>query len=643
MQNSIIICTAGHVDHGKTALVKALTGIDCDTHPEEKQRGITINLGYAYLHLPSGQYLAFIDVPGHHHFINTMVSGASGVDYAILVVAADDSVMPQTIEHLKIMELLGIKRGLIAITKTDLVDEQLLNACAEEIKELVKSTFLAGSPMFKVSVQTGSGMQELKKYLYGLSSLSQENQAGKIFRMYIDRVFVAKGFGTVVTGSTFGGTIRKGDQVYLSPINKISKIRQIQKHNSLVSEISKGERAALNLIDIDRNFLEPGVMISDRALEATSLADAQVTLLDNNRSLRTNSKVIFLTGSFKTEATIYLLSCDTLKSGQSAFVQISFYKSFVLFRKDRFIIRSTSADITLGGGIVLDPYPLRHVRKTERLLRHMNILSSFADEDYILTKMEQSIAPVSLQYFIDVLQDSENKILELVNHKLLGKVFSGKSNGAWYLLSSKHKDLIRTDFFSVLQKIFTQDYDTELTLPAIIKLSKAKQMIISEELINEFLVDFIKAKKLIQTARGFKQNNDQLTQVDLLVDELQKQLNRNQKNLVLFDDLMDDFKAEKKQLLKAIAVLIKRKILYQADEFYLPHSLVDSSRTALSKFLYVNKQGITVAGFRDLIGSNRKISMLLFSIFEREKIVVRKDDLRFLTQDGEKKYLDTFS
>lgn len=638
MQNSIIICTAGHVDHGKTAMVKALTGIDCDTHPEEKRRGITINLGFAYLPLPSGGNLAFIDVPGHHRFINTMISGAGTVDYAILVVAADDSVMPQTIEHLKIMELLGIKRGLTVITKTDLVDEQLLSLCTQEIKEAIKNSFLEQSPVFNISVQNGTGIEDLKRYLCNLSFLKEQGLSREIFRMYIDRVFVLKGFGTIVTGSVLGASITRGDKVYLFPLAKIAKIRHLQKHGSPVSEICKGERAALNLIDVDRVFLKPGVMISNRSLQTTSFVDAKLSLLGSKNaiSLKNNFKVIFLTGSFKTEAHIYLLQGNTLKSGQQAFAQIYFKESFVPFRKDKFIIRSTSADITFGGGIVLDPYPLRHVRKTEKLLQHLTALSSFADDDYILIKVEQSIAPVSLDFFVQVLQRSEKEILELVGQALTGKVFPGECNGHFYLLSPKHKALIKADFFVLIQKIYEPDTDAALTLDAILKLIKVRQMIITTEMINEFMDELIQQKKIIKTTNGYQWKNEVSSQVDQLVAEVNELLEKNQASPFSIDDLNNHLNMEKKQLLKAVAILQKRKILYQAGEFYFFHSFVEHCRGVLIKFLDASNEGITVAQFRDLIASNRKISMLLFLIYERERIIFRRNDLRFLTPEGKK-------
>lgn len=629
MSKQIIVCTAGHVDHGKTSLVKALTGVDCDKHMEEKRRGITINLGFAFLVNRVGDVISFIDVPGHQHFINTMISGASGVDYAMLVVAADDSVMPQTIEHLRIIELLGITKGIVVITKIDLVDEDMLNLCVDEIKDLSKETFLEGSEIFRVSCRTGNGISQLRRHLENICCQRLEHSEYETFRMYIDRVFILQGFGTIITGSVLGGKINRGEKVFAMPANKETKVKQLQIHGSAVEEVAVGERAALNL-DISHNDLSVGMLITDRVVEQTAIIDAELKLLPDTKlySLKSRTKVMLLLGTFKTEAYIKLLSTDIAEDGR-VFAQLQLKRSIVPFRKDRFIIRSTSADRTLAGGIVLDPYPLKHVRKTEKLTARLRALSLLRDDDYIRIKVQESQVPVPVEFFSNCLQLSEEHISILVSSKLQGKIFKFGSNGSMMFFCDSHKKQIIPAFFEKLKKIELQQ---AITYDAIIQETKTTNFFISEEIIPELLEHLFSEQKLQQVHNVFKVNIKADAHVEKISQRVYETFASQNHLGFTFKNIEQYFPNDRKSLGQAIALLVKRGKLIQMGECYISFSFVVACKAGLIKFLKQNKEGITVAEFRDLTGTNRTTAIALFGLFEKEELVYRQGDLRFLTE-----------
>jgi selenocysteine-specific elongation factor len=319
----LIMGTAGHVDHGKTSLVKALTRIDCDTHVEEKKRGITIHLGFAHLDLGDGETLGIVDVPGHKDFIHTMVGGASGIDFVLLVIAADSGIMPQTREHLNIMRILGIKRGIIVLTKADLVDTELLAMVREEVRELVAGTFLENAPMVDVSAKTGAGLEALQDAIRTLVQQSEAKPEAGVFRLFVDRIFTVSGFGTVVTGSVLSGKVRTGDTLYLLPGKEDGyRVRRLERHGAEVSEIVAWDRSSINLVGLEKADFRRGMLLSDRLLRASTMIDARLEIYEPEVALGHWSQVIFHVGTHEQQARLHLLDKDKLKAGETALVQI---------------------------------------------------------------------------------------------------------------------------------------------------------------------------------------------------------------------------------------------------------------------------------------------------------------------------------
>jgi selenocysteine-specific elongation factor len=363
----LVLGTAGHIDHGKTTLVKALTGTDCDRLVEEKQRGITIELGFAHWRLPDGTTLGIIDVPGHKRFVRNMVAGAFGIDLVMLVVAADDGVMPQTREHLQIARLLGVQAGLVALTKVDLVDDDVRELAAAEVEELLEGTVLAGCPIIPVSGSTGAGLEELSNAAMAVASGVSQRAAGAHFRMPIDRVFTIKGVGTVVTGTTVSGTISVDSELEVVPGGKTARVRNIEVHGEQRKMLTAGRRAALNLVGLDRKDVNRGdVLALPGSLPVTFMFDAEVELLaEVVRPLRRGSEALLHCGAAELSAKLFPLDADFISAGAPVMVQLRLKQELPVAPGDRFILRDSTSEYTIGGGRVLDAHPTKHRRKRQ--------------------------------------------------------------------------------------------------------------------------------------------------------------------------------------------------------------------------------------------------------------------------------------
>jgi len=374
----VVVGTAGHIDHGKTSLVKALTGIDTDRLPEEKERGITIDLGFAFLEEPGELTIEIVDVPGHERFVKNMLAGIGGIDLALLVIAADEGVMPQTREHLAICSLLHIKRGLVALTKADLVEAEWLELVKDDVATLTRGTFLEGAPLLAVSAKTGEGLPELRAALRGLADAVPERGLDHLPRLPIDRVFTVKGFGTVVTGTLTAGRLAVDDRVQVLPKGVEAKIRGLQTHGHTVAEARAGQRTAVNLQGVDRTAVDRGdvVGLADTLVTAR-LVDGTLELLkDAPRPVKSRTRVRFHTGTSELMARVLLLDRSELAPGETAFARFRLEAPLVALPGDRFVVRSYSPIVTIGGGTLLDVDPPRFRRKGAALVAHLTLLQT---------------------------------------------------------------------------------------------------------------------------------------------------------------------------------------------------------------------------------------------------------------------------
>ncbi len=391
---SLVLGSAGHIDHGKTTLVRALTGIDCDRLEEEKRRGITIELGFANLPLPDGTHLGIVDVPGHERFVKNMVAGAAGIDFVMLVIAADEGIMPQTREHLEICSLLGIRHGFVALTKLDMVDEEWLGLVQEDIKNFLQGTFLENAPMFPVSSITKQGLDELRAHIFScVQSLSPERESS-IFRLPVDRIFSMKGHGTVVTGTLLAGGVHIGDDAVFMPDEVETKIRGIQWHGKATEEAGAGQRCALNVLNVEVGEVQRGAVLAhpDTLFPSTRWMVHLQCLSSAPRALRARTEIHFHHGAREVSARLYFFDRDRLEPGQSALTEIRFNEPMVGVYGDRCVVRAYSPLRTVAGGILVHPMPEPLRRKLKDFDARLALLNSLQKleklEDRLLAQLE---------------------------------------------------------------------------------------------------------------------------------------------------------------------------------------------------------------------------------------------------------------
>jgi selenocysteine-specific elongation factor len=384
-----VVGTAGHVDHGKSTLIHALTGIDPDRLQEEKERGMTIDLGFAWLQLPNGAEVSIVDVPGHERFIHNMLAGVGGIDVALLVVAADEGVMPQTREHVAILDLLGISNAVIALTKRDLVDDEWLDLVQADLEDFLKGTSLHGAPIIACSATTGDGLDQLKLTLEEQLSRERTRPSTGRPRLPIDRIFTVAGFGTVVTGTLIDGELRLGQELEVQPGGLRTRVRGLQSHKKKLEAVPAGTRTAVNLGGVAVEDLRRGQVLSaPTALRPTRAIDTQLRLVEDARPIRHNAQVSFHTGAAETLARLTLLDRDELGPGEEAWAQLRLQDEVALARGDLFIVRLPSPSMTLGGGRVIEPFARRHRRRQPTVLNRLEVLARGTPEEIILEQLQ---------------------------------------------------------------------------------------------------------------------------------------------------------------------------------------------------------------------------------------------------------------
>jgi selenocysteine-specific elongation factor len=391
---SVIVGTAGHIDHGKSALVRALTGTDPDRLEEEKRRGITIDIGFAHLELPAPAEetlrLGFVDVPGHERFVRNMLAGVGGIDLLLLVIAADESIKPQTCEHFDICRLLGISRGIAVLTKSDLVESDTLEVVRLEVEEFLQGSFLEGAPILAVSSKTGAGLEELKRALVQSATEVRQRDATALARLPIDRVFVMKGFGTVVTGTLLAGAIRKEEELEIFPGRRRVRVRGVQVHGQAAERATAGQRTALNLAGVTKEELERGVMLAPpETFRTTNRMDVSLALLPSARPLKDRSRVHLHAYTAQTVAEVVLHGSKQLAPGQSGFAQLRTAEPLLLLPGDRFILRQFSPVVTIGGGSVLDAIPLAGKRTKERAEALLPVLAKGPEQKILAARVSR--------------------------------------------------------------------------------------------------------------------------------------------------------------------------------------------------------------------------------------------------------------
>ncbi|KEO81361.1 selenocysteine-specific translation elongation factor [Tumebacillus flagellatus] len=627
-EDFIILGTAGHIDHGKTSLVKALTGIDTDIHKEEKERGITIDIGFAPFTLPDGKSLGVIDVPGHERFIRNMLAGAGGIDLIMLVIDAGEGIMPQTVEHLHILEMLHVQKGIIVLTKADTVERDWLDMVQEEVREGLADTFLAGAPMRAVSAYTGEGIAELRDLIGQLASEVKPREVTAPLRVPVDRVFSVPGFGTVVTGTVFAGSLETGEVVEVLPQGLPARVRTIQVHGQTVERAQAGQRAALNLAGVERSDLERGMVVAKPGVyRATRLLDVRLHLLaDSPRNLAHSTRIRFYIGASEVLGRVSILERDELLPGEDALVQIALESPVVCAPQDRFIVRSYSPMLTIGGGTVIDPAPIReHRRRREYVLEDLLLREQGGPEQLILQTLndEPGIGMRELAAKVNLTEDALQKCLEqMIPNGDVVPIAGGYVAGDWSMrVFDEIEERMRAHFAK-------EKY--HFTVP--------KAQVLSQLGMKPKLLD-----ALLGSGAGlarFEVHRDKLGirgyEVPFTIRD--RELLQNIETLYRdgrfqppsVEDVRTQTKALEKTLLGLLHYLKERGTLIEVSAgVYLHSEFLELAKSILrEKF---NETGAySVADFRDWVGTSRKFAVLILEYLDEIKFSKRVEDKRMI-------------
>jgi len=632
--HSLIVGTAGHIDHGKSALVRALTGIDPDRLPEEKRRGITIDLGFADLELDDLR-IGFVDVPGHERFVKNMLAGAHGIDLLALVIAADEGVMPQTREHFDICRLLGVTNGLVVITKTDLVDEEMLALVEDDARELITGSFLESAPLVSVSSRTGAGMDQLKSQLVDLGRRVPPRSKDFTTRLPIDRAFSMKGFGAVVTGTLISGKITEGDELELLPLKVNVRVRGLQVHNKSVHEAHAGQRTAVNLAGIDTAQIERGMVLAPPGrLRPTQVIDAWIDVLPGApRAVRSRSRVRFHIGATEVLGRVRVLGGSQVESGSGGLVQLRLEAPVVAVHGDRFILRSYSPAETIAGGVIVDPFATKHRgREMDHALELLRLLM----RDERAAKFEGFVRAAGVRgvrladlaaatgWTNEVLANVAKEIasvFEVGGLYIARDSFDRLSTALMAELERHHKrePLARGMLRETLrEKVFTHSAP-ELFNGVVARL-EAEGRVVSE-------------KDIVRSSKHSVGLSDQDVTLRDRIEQIYLTAGVEAPSL---DDAMTKANvaaAQRAQARKLLQLLLDdRKLVRIQGEMFMHAKVIEDLKTKLLTYASQHEPDrlIDVPAFKDLAGVSRKYAIPLLEYFDREQVTRRAGDKRLI-------------
>lgn len=633
---NVIIGTAGHIDHGKTTLIKALTGRDTDRLREEKERGISIELGFTYFDLPSGRRAGIIDVPGHEKFIKNMLAGAGGIDVVVFVIAADEGVMPQTREHLNILSLLKVKKGIIALTKKDMVDEEWLEMIIEQVRDEVQDSFLKDARIIPVSSTTGEGLKELIAEIDTVTEVVEEKDTHEVFRLPVDRVFTITGFGTVVTGTLISGSISEGDRVEIYPRRSETRVRSIQVHEKSVKTAFAGQRVAVNIANVKLDEIDRGdILAKPGSMEPTMMLDARLEMLkSDDKSIDNRDRLRFYHGTSEIMCRVVLLDREELKPGESAFVQLRLEEETACMKGDRFVIRTYSPMLTIGGGTILDPYPPKRKRFKEDVIEELSIKEKGDPSEVV----ERYLIQNSDKY------PEKKSILKAVGH-MAPEQFDSIISG---LLEKKLVYEFRTgDDSYLLHERYLKDVETKLTeiLEAYHRRNPLKSGISKEELktrlfegikpkLADMIFGFYEGAGIIKIASQYVAKSGFTVQFSKpqaeIRDHILKSFGEKPFSPPKITELAEEKRLDRNQCQIVYNALIDMGELVKLDEeIALSKVAFDEAVMLVRKFIKENGS-IQLGQFRDMLGTSRKYAMTLLDYFDQNKITKRVGDNRVL-------------
>ncbi len=628
----LIIGTAGHIDHGKTELVRALTQVNTDRLPEEQARGISIKLGFAPFTLASGQKVGIIDVPGHERFIRQMLAGVSGMDLVLLLIAADEGMMPQTREHLAILDLLQVKNGIVVITKRDLVNEDWLDLVMEEIKEEIAGTFLSNAPMIAVSALTGAGIDELKALIEkAVLSTPAKNSTG-VARLPIDRVFSIQGFGTVVTGTLWSGTISVGDSLLLTPLNRRVRVRGLQVHGEKLTTAEAGQRVAVNITGVEVAEIASGsLLLALEEVESSYRVDMELELLKTASELAHNTKLRFYAGTKEILAKVILLDRDVLQPGESCFAQVQLAEPLVATKGDRVILRSYSPMITIGGGVLVDIKPAKHQRGDDEIL------------EALATKLvgtpEEKLLEASMDGFYTAQQlEDQTRLTEQEVTAALPNILSSTELLTFFV--------DKTTYYTNNNWLHSLLSEMQLALSAYHKLYPLRLGMPREEFRSKFLASYSLKFCSFLLARWQEQELFSINEVIIANYGYQPQLKEKAAALLreleqafidqlftppLWEELVQKFKLDAKQAEEYLRYFVQSNTLIRvADELFFHATAITQAKDIATQLAAANGEKLELAVMRDKLNSSRKFALPLLEYLDEIKFTRRIEDYRVI-------------
>lgn len=639
--HNVIVGTAGHVDHGKTCLIKALTGIDTDRLKEEKKRGITIELGFADMPNPYGQHIGIIDVPGHERFVRNMLAGVGGIDLVLLVIAADEGVMPQTIEHFEILKMLGIEKGIVVLTKADLVDEAWLELVPEDVRQTIQGTFLEKAPVIAVSSHTGQNIEELKQLICNLAAdVKNRRLDPSLLRIPIDRVFTIGGFGTVITGTLTEGQISVGNEVQVYPGDQTAKVRSLQVHGNMVETAYAGQRTAVNLLGIKKEDLERGnVLAAKGSLKQTMMVDVKIKMFDDSkRLLRNESRVHLYYGSAEALCKVILLDKEVLENGQQGYAQLRLEEEIAVRKGDRFIIRFYSPVETIGGGQILDASPIKHKRNREDVLTGLAIKEQ-GDQERVLeqTLLENRKQMAGIKDLATKLGittgEFESRLATLIEGQTAIKI-SGEL--------AVHRDTLEE--INGVAVSMLKEYHTKHPISEGMQKGEFRKRLSDKCRIPDLkIVDQL--LRQLGIAGVLKETNGrvQLPDFHVVYSEEHRKLHQRIEEKYLASgyqvpemDEMISAEKDKNLAREMVEAMASEGILKKIDFQLFMHKTHWEEAMRLLRTHMEKKGSITLAEYRDLLGASRKYAVMILEYLDEQNITVLTNDFRTLVSGSGK-------
>jgi len=628
----VIAGTAGHIDHGKSALVEALTGTNPDRLEEEKRRGITIDLGFAFLDLGEVR-LGFVDVPGHEKFVRNMLAGVGGIDVVLFAIAADESIKPQTREHFDICRLLGIPRGIIAITKSDLVNTDALGLVRLEIEEFVRGSFLEAAPIVAVSARTGAGLEALKQELLRVARAVPAKDETRRFRLPIDRAFAMKGFGTVVTGTLVSGSVNVEDEAELYPAGKIVRIRGLRSGGNKIARAVAGQRTAANLAGVEREEIERGMALAPPGIfAATARVDARVTLLSSARPLKNRARVHFHQGTAEAIAEVILLDGDAeMAPGESGFVQLRLDARILVLPGDRFILRQFSPVVTIGGGVVLDARPSRQRRNDPGVKLFLETLERGARDEILGALAEASSRVLTLRSIESRTGWMETEIREAAT-KLAA---SGRAR----ILAEQPLTIVSMrlaeECAAAVRKVIEDFHKANPLLPGIPKQElRGRAGNPGGEMFQAVLDDLVKARAVIVSGDVVQRAGREivLSAEEVRAKELiEREFEGAGLAVPSFATVLEKLPVERQRAQKILQILLREKTLIKiAEDLVFHRTAIARLREMLGKYRKERGQRLPIGAFKELTGVTRKYAIPLLEYLDREHVTRRAGDERVI-------------